>query len=460
MPDNTLLYLLPVFSAVLGALLVLIPVLFVEEVVSIVAAAAALVFSVFLLFLPDHGSVWVFVDGYSKVMLVIISFVWLTSVLYSVAYLPHVKNPLFKKRTYFFLLDAFALVLLLAVTLANLGLVWFAIEATTVTSALLVAMDGSESAVEASWRFIIIVSSGLVLALLSCIFLYASAGTLILGQLNLVHPTGPLITVAAVLAAVGFGTKAGLFPFFTWLPDVHGKAPSPVSAMFSALVLPVTIYALVRILGVAQIANVELLLFVMGVLTLGVTAFLLTVQRDLKRLFAYSTIENMAVILIGFSLGGNGAVAAVLMVVAHALSKSSAFYLCGNVLMEYDTIRINQIQGVAGRLPSTGFALFFSSLSVTGAPPFASFIAELVILATVWTHFGAFWAILLGGLLALSFLAVNSKVVSVVFSPTSHKKQKTSFLAVAVPIVNIVLGLVLVFFLPALETVLSGALGL
>jgi hydrogenase-4 component F len=460
MTDLPLLYLLPAASAIAGALLVLLPAFVMEEAFSVLASLASLAFSIALLFLPDRFDQWIYVDGFSKLMLLVISLVWAASVLYSLSYLAHVKNPLFGKRYYFFLLNIFAAALLLAVSLANVGLIWFAIEATTVAGALLVALDNSESAIEASWRFIIVVSSGLVLALLALVFLYAATGSLVLTRLKDIEANRGLATMAALLAVIGFGTKAGLFPMFTWLPDVHGKAPSPISAMFSALVLPTTIFALVRILAVANIPRAKDLLFAMGLLTLGVSALLMTVQRDLKRLFAYSTIENMAIIMMGFSLGGQGAVGAVLLVASHALAKSSAFYLSGNVLIEYDTVRIDEIHGLGRRLPGTGFALFFSSLSVTGAPPFASFVAELIILGAVWARHGAVWAVIAGAFLALAFLAVNSKVVAAVFSPTSHARSKTSLLAIAVPALALALSFVLVFFVPAIVRLVAGGLGL
>lgn len=455
-----ILYFIPLALAVLGALLVLFPRLVAEEAFSVVFSFGALIASGIIAFSPNHFDHFVYVDGFSKLMLLLISLVWAAAVLYSIAYLPHIKNPLFHKRYFFFLLNSFMAVMLSAVTMDNLGLVWFSIEATTVTGALLVATDNSESAVEASWRFIIIVSSGLVIALIACIFLYSATGTLSLTELKEGVNSSALATTAALLAVVGFGTKGGLFPMFTWLPDVHGKAPSPISAILSALNLPVAIFAMTRFLGVAPFPLAKEVLFIMALITLVVATFLLSVQSDLKRLFAYSTIENMGIIMVGISLGGIGAIGAVLIILSHGVSKSAAFFLSGNVVIEYGTVRIASLRGIGKRLPATGLALFFSALSVTGAPPFLSFFGELIILGAIWARYGALLALIVGTLIALSFMALNFKVAGVVFSPTNREKSPLSPLSVVVPIVILIVGFILLFFVPAIEEMLKGALGL
>ncbi len=454
------IYGVPIFSAVAASVLSLVPVIEFDEFVSVAAASLAVVSSVGVLFMPDVATSLIFVDGLSKVMLLTISLVYLTATVFSITYLKYVENPLFRKRIYYVLLDLFVLTMLISVTVSNLGLVWFAVEASTVTSALLVALDNNEAAIEASWRYVIIVSTGLVISLVANILLFAATETLDTGVLRSMTVTGHIAALAAALAIVGYGTKAGLFPLFTWLPDVHGKAPSPVSGLFSAVLLPVAVFAIIRFVGVVSSPGPRLLLFVMGMLTLGTAALILTVQRDLKRMFAYSTVENMGTILVGVSLGGIGAIGAVVLLVSHAFAKSAAFYLTGNILSRYGTMRISSIRGVRRTMPVTGMTLFFASLGVTGAPPFGAFIGEFMILSGVYARYGIAIAGLVGIFIAVSFVAVNARVVSAVFSPVRAERRERGIIGIAVPVVSTALSLAVIAFVPSISRLVSGALGL
>ncbi|HUX12520.1 MAG TPA: proton-conducting transporter membrane subunit [Spirochaetia bacterium] len=454
------IYAIPICCAGAASLLSLIPVVAVDEVVSVVAATAATVASIVFLFLPGTVGPILFVDGISKLMLLTISLVYLSATVFSVTYLKYVGNPLFRKRIYYFLLNVFALTMVFSVSVSNLGLVWFGVEATTVTSALLVALDNNEAAIEASWRYVIIVSTGLVISLVANILLYATSGSLDAASLGGSSVSGHLASLAAALAVIGYGTKAGLFPLYTWLPDVHGKAPSPVSGLFSAVLLPVAVFAIIRFLGVVASPGARLFLFILGVLTLATAALILTVQRDLKRMFAYSTIENMGTVLLGVSLGGAAAVGAVVLLIAHAFAKSAAFYLSGNILARYGTVRIAEIRGVGRTMPMTGITLFFASLAVTGAPPFGAFVGELLILSGVYARYGLAVAGLVGLLIAISFMAVNARVVSAVFSPVRGERRERGIVGVAVPLASTALSLAVVVFVPAIGRILSGVIGL
>jgi len=329
-----------------------------------------------------------------------------------------------------------------------------------VMSALLVALDNNEAAIEASWRYVIIVSTGLVISLVATILLFAAASTLNIGTLGREGVAGHLAALAAALAAVGYGTKAGLFPMNTWLPDVHGKAPSPVSSLFSAVLLPVAVFAIIRFVGVVAGPGPRLLLFVLGTLTLATAALILTVQRDLKRMFAYSTIENMGTILIGVSLGGIAAVGAIVLLVSHAFAKSAAFYLSGNILSRYKTMRISSIRGVRHTMPVTGMTLFFASLGVTGAPPFGAFVGEFMILSGVYARYGLAVTGLVGLFIAVAFAAVNARVVSAVFSPVRGERRERGVIGTAVPLVSTALSLAVIAFVPSIGRLVSGALGL
>jgi hydrogenase-4 component F len=452
--------MVPALSAAAGSILSLVPVVAFDEAVSVAAALIAVGSSIAVVASPNIATSVIFVDGLSKVMLLTISVVYLTATLFSITYLKYVENPLFRKRIYYFLLNLFVLTMLFSVTASNLGLVWFAVEATTVMSALLVALDNNEAAIEASWRYVIIVSTGLVISLVATILLFAAASTLNIGTLGREGVAGHLAALAAALAAVGYGTKAGLFPMNTWLPDVHGKAPSPVSSLFSAVLLPVAVFAIIRFVGVVAGPGPRLLLFVLGTLTLATAALILTVQRDLKRMFAYSTIENMGTILIGVSLGGIAAVGAIVLLVSHAFAKSAAFYLSGNILSRYKTMRISSIRGVRHTMPVTGMTLFFASLGVTGAPPFGAFVGEFMILSGVYARYGLAVTGLVGLFIAVAFAAVNARVVSAVFSPVRGERRERGVIGTAVPLVSTALSLAVIAFVPSIGRLVSGALGL
>jgi len=454
------IYGLPIFCAAAASLLSIVRVVAFDEVVSVSAATAAVASSILIMFLPNAVSPEIFVDGLSKIMLLTISVIYLTTTVFSITYLKYVENPLLKKRIYYLLLNLFVLSMLFSVTVANFGLIWFAVEATTVTSALLVALDNNQVAIEASWRYVIIVSTGLVISLLANILLFAASGTLDAGTLRHITVSGHLLALAAALAIIGYGTKAGLFPLYTWLPDVHGNAPSPVSALFSAVLLPVAVFAIVRFLGVVSDPGPRRLLFVLGVLTLGTAALILTVQRDLKRMFAYSTIENMGTILIGVSLGGAGAVGAIVLLVAHGFAKSAAFYLSGNILSRYKTMRISSIRGVHRTMPVTGMTLFFASLAVSGAPPFGTFVGEFMILSAVFAHYGPAAAVLVGAFIAVGFVAVNARVTAILFSPAHGERRERGWVGVTVPIISTVLSFGVIAFVPSIEKLVSGAFGL
>jgi hydrogenase-4 component F len=438
----------------------IIPGLYFEEAISTLAAATAAAASVFLLFLPDHAGTFMYVDGLSKVMLLSVSLVYLGTVLYSISFLKYIENPLFQKRTFYFLLNAFVFTMLFTVSVANLGLVWVGIEATTVTSALLVATDNDETAVEASWRYVIIVSAGLVISLIATIFLYKASDTLDIAALLASHPTALAVRLGVLLGIVGYGTKAGVFPMNTWLPDVHGKAPSPVSAIFSGVLLPVAMYAIMRLFQIGSDPGLRTFALTLGMLSLGTAAFFMAAQKDYKRLFAYSTIENMGVILIGISVGGIAAVGAVVILVAHAFAKSSMFFLSGNLLSRYKTTDIAGVGGVRNRMPTTGYSLFFGSLAITGAPPFGIFAGEVMIVGALFADGKIVLAIAILLLLVLAFLAVNSRVIRMVFSPSEGESMERGKLGTLVPLVFIVLSAVTILFIPEIGALVRGVFGL
>lgn len=298
-------------------------------------------------------------------------------------------------RRYFALLNLFAWSMLLVPLAADFGTLWVAVELTTIISALLVAIDRTDAALEASWKYILIASCGLGIALLAIILLYAS-GTTALGDAyvprfdRLIGAADSLsddvVSLAFVLALVGFGTKAGFVPLHAWLPDAHSEAPAPVSALLSGALLSSAFYGVLRFFQVAVAAGdgafARRVLLVFGAVSLVAAALFVLRQRNFKRLLAYSSIEHMGVIALGIGFGAPLAVGgALLHVLTHASAKGLAFFGAGALLRRYDTKEVDGVTGAARVLPWSGPMFLVAALALSGLPLSGVFRSEFQIVA-------------------------------------------------------------------------------
>jgi hydrogenase-4 component F len=349
-----------------------------------------------------HGSVTYLrllrVDAVSAVFLLATGFLYAAVAVYSVGYLPGGhggQRATQYSRRFWAGLNLFAWAMLAAPLMSNLALLWMAIEVTTVVSALLVAIDNTDAAAEAAWKYVLLASAGLGLALLATIFTYY-AGAQVLGQsydlgLSQLLAAAPRLPHTAVqlgfvLAVLGYGTKMGLVPVHTWLPDAHSEAPTPVSALLSGSLLAISFYAILRYYQVAEVAlgpafprNV---LLVFGIASLVLAALYLFGQRDIKRLLAYSSVEHMGILAIGVSFGAPAALAGVLLhVLAHAAAKGNAFMGAGVLVRKTGTKRISAIRGGLDLLPWSGPLLLLALLALGAMPPFGLFRSEFEIVA-------------------------------------------------------------------------------
>ncbi len=476
--DQSLIFVALLAAPAAGAAISLVPRDGVEVAASLASSAAAVLVSLFLLASGASGAFGLFYsDGLTRIMAVTISSVFFTSVAYSWFYVRRINEPLIRFRWYYSLLDLFAFTMLLAVTVNDLGLVWIAIEATTVTSALLVALERQRTSVEAAWRYTLIVSAGLVASLLSVVFVYYSQGTLLISDLTGSSiRAGLLMPIAVGFALVGYGTKAGIAPMHAWLPDAHSEAPSPVSAMFSGILLPTSIYALVRtfnlLQGLASFGAMRNLLIGFGIFTALLAAIIMGHQRNYKRMLAYSSMENMGIILVGFALGGIGIVGAAVQIVAHAFAKSSAFYESGNILVAYESKSMAEVQGVAWRLKYSGHLFALSCLAVTGAPPFGVFVGEFMILTMALSTGNVALVLLLAAVYIYGFIGLNRQSVRMVFGQGSAGQQADGttpgpapraapqhehWVSVAIPLANLAVALVIgVYMSPMLLQAAQG----
>ena len=315
--------------------------------------------------------------------------------------------------------NTFALTMLMAVMANNVALMWVAIEATTIASAVAIPLDRTKASVEASWKYLLICSVGIALAFTGTVLAYfdfVSTAGRVPGALNWdvlrnaapsLHPE--LMRLAFAFILIGYGTKAGLAPMHTWLPDAHSEAPSPISAMMSGVLLAVGVYAIARWKSVVDAAIApaftDTLLIAVGLLSVAIGAFSLVIQRHYKRMLAYSSIEHLGLVSIGFALGPLGTFAALLHLINHAVAKSMTFLLAGRIVQRYETTELEGVSGLLQAMPWTGPLFAMGVLALVGLPPFGLFVSEfLLVKAAVLS--GRFW--IAGTMLALLLTAFVS----------------------------------------------------
>lgn len=334
------------------------------------------------------------IDALSALMVAIITFLGAIASLYAVGYMRAEKEDtrLSRARLFFALFHLFIFTMLVAVTTDNLGVMWIAIEGTTLATVFLVNLHQTRTSLEAAYKYLILSSVGIALAFIGTALVYyagaAKAGEIAVNWSALRSAAGSLnaevVRLAFVFILIGYGTKAGLAPMHTWLPDAHSEAPAPVSALMSGVLLNVGLYAIMRFKTVVDAAVGQgfaaRLLIGVGLLSLLVAAAFLVRQRNYKRMLAYSSVEHMGIICLGLGFGGYwGVLGAVLHVINHALAKSLLFILSGNIWLKYRTTEIREVRGLLLSAPSTGALFLAGMIALIGLPPFAPFISEFII---------------------------------------------------------------------------------
>lgn len=410
-------------------------------------------------------------DALSAWMVLLIAAVSLATALYAVRYFRHdeAAGALTARRVreFYVLTPVFATGMLLVVLANNLGVMWAAVEVTALSSVLLVALYNRKTSLEAAWKYVMLGSLGLVLALFGTIFAYAAAinpaGGETLPSFNWSHLLAlapqlkpQLITLAFLFALVGYGTKAGLAPMHTWLPDAHSEAPSPTSAMLSGVSLKIAVYALLRfhILTTACLGGgfSHRLLLGFGLFSMVLAGPFILTQKNLKRLLAYSSLEHVGLICAAVGLNAPLAIfGALLHMGYHALTKPVLFFAAGNLHQHYHTLDFRRIGGGVGRvLPGTALVLALAAIAVSGLPPFGLFVSELTIVAGSFKAQSA-WAgaVMLAALLVV-FGGVLSKLARLLLGspPADTPRDTTPNLHLAVIAAPLVALLVFSVWLP------------
>ncbi|MBI3272480.1 MAG: hypothetical protein HYZ53_26045 [Planctomycetes bacterium] len=366
-------------------------------------------------------------DALGQLFLTLLSVLFVPVSAYACAYLSHDTGR--PNRTFVGCLLFFLSAMTLVTLSQSLGLLWVAVEATTLASAPLIYHHRSPRALEATWKYLVICSVGIALALLGTFFLAMAASDPRSGATPLLLPELVLLARAHalsipwlrggfVLLLIGYGTKMGLAPLHTWLPDAHSEAPSPASALLSGALLNCAFLGILRVLHVCvaadQAAFAQDLLVVLGLGSMGVAAAFILKQPDYKRMLAYSSVEHMGILALGVGLGGAGVFGALFHAVNHSLTKALLFLAAGNLLLAYQSKSVSDVTGALRRLPLTGVLFLAGFFAITGTPPFGMFLSEFTILSVAATHGRYLVATLYVGFLAMVFIGMGNIVLRMV----------------------------------------------
>ncbi len=382
-----------------------------------------------------------FIDPFNVFLVVLTALVGFTTAIFSRPYMrietEHGRINTRRLRLYHSMYQLFMATMLVALTTNNMGLLWVAMEAATLSTVLLVTLYRTPASLEAGWKYFILCGVGIAQALFGTILLYFAAekvlgarGVDALLWTHLAEVKSQLeprvLGIAFVFLLVGYGTKVGLAPLHNWLPDAHAEGPTPISAVLSGLLLNVALYAVVRckvlVEGSLQSSLPSNMLMGFGLLSVVLAALFLWRQRDIKRLFAYSSIEHMGIVTFAFGMGGPVAnFAALLHMTVHSLTKSAIFFAVGHAAQKVGSQRIEDIRGLITLNPTIGWGLMIGTLAILGMPPFGVFASEFLILTTAMRQQPWATPILLMAL-GVAFAAIFSRVQAMVFGETKARR--------------------------------------
>jgi hydrogenase-4 component F len=362
--------------------------------------------------------------------------VYLLASIYAVGYMRLLEQDT-RLPAFYALFAGFALTTLLGPMMNNAGLYWIAIELTTLVSTFLVAFERAAESIEAAWKYIIVVSGGISLALLGTVLFYW-AGSMVQGPTYDMtwatlaqaapHMNHSLLLLAFLLVLIGYGTKVGLAPMHTWLPDAHSEGPTPVSALLSGALLNTAMVGIIRYLAITDAANVgavpRVTLIALGVFSLLIATLFIVRQEGIKRLMAYSSVEHMGVIALGVGFGGQlGLAGALYHMLNHSLNKSLMFFGAGSMMRSYDTKDIKRIRLVSRRFPVVGAMWLAGAVAITGAPPFGLFASELTILRAGLQSSAAWASFVMAVLLIAIFIGFLNHFRGMYYESPTHDEE-------------------------------------
>lgn len=452
--------------ALFAAVLLAVPGYRAAARINVLASGLTLAAAVALVLYRPETTPLLLVDDFNVYLVLLTAFVGFTTSLFSAGYIRHEledgRLPPLHLRFYHAMYQAFMFTMLLALLANNLGVLWVAVEGATLTTVLMVSLYRTHAAIEAAWKYFILCGVGIALALFGTILLFMAAQP-VLGEGDAAMSWSALMPAAAridpdlldlafVFLLIGYGTKVGLVPLHAWLPDAHAEGPTPISAVLSGLLLNVALYAVLRF-KMLLAANGEALapgqlMIVMGLGTLLLAALMLYRRRDIKRFFAYSSIEHMGIITFAFGMGGPIAnFAGLLHMTLHSLTKSAIFFAVGHVTQATGTQKLADIRGLTASHPALGWGLLLGVVAIAGLPPFGVFMSEFLIATTSFARAPWLAVIFVVGLL-LGFGALMLRLHELCFGEPTAPPGRAG--AALVPLyLHLALVLVAGLWLPA-----------
>jgi len=429
------------------------------------AAGIALAIQVYFEGTIITGRNFFFVDAFNVYLTVLTSFVSMTTAIFSRRYMrwerEHGRVGHWGMRFYHAMFQLFIFAMLLTLLTNNVGVLWIAMELATLSTVLLVSLYRTPTAIEAAWKYFILCGVGIAQALFGTVLLYFAAEK-VLGEggdallwTNLSQVSDKLeptvLSLAFVFLMVGYGTKVGLVPLHNWLPDAHSEGPTPISAVLSGLLLNIALYALVRckvlVDGATGTHQAGYIMMGFGLLSILAAAFSILRQKDIKRMFSYSSIEHMGIITFAFGLGGQIATfGALLHMLVHSLAKSSIFFTAGHASQMHGTQEMDNIKGLFSGNPLVGWGLMFGVMAIVGMPPFGVFVSEFLILTATMRDAPVLTIPLLIGL-GVAFAALFRRVQPMVSGtiPLNQKPLRAAHIPV---MLHLILVLVLGIYMP------------
>lgn len=393
-----------------------------------------------------HGQVvrygtWWTIDGFSGLIIMLIACVYVATVAISVRYIGHELESqiisFYQYRLYFTLLPIFALCMVITVLTNNSLVLWLALEGTTLFSTFLVGLYRKKTSIEAAWKYMILCSTGISIGLVGILLLSYGVhdsgihgGEMFLISTLVEHAhliPENIIKLSFVLLFIGFGTKVGLVPMHTWLPDAHSKAPSPISAIFSAVLLNVALYAIIRFKYItdASFGSTEWtsqLFVIFGCISVFLAALMMLIQQNYKRMLAYSSIEHMGLILFAIGLSPFGAIAAVMHMIGHTFAKSALFFGAGEILIRWKTTKIPKIANMFVQAPYTSILFIIAILGIIAIPPSALFVSKYGMFAQAITMYPKTTLALFVALAVIAY-AMLSLTITMIFHEDEGKSN-------------------------------------
>ncbi len=409
--------------------------------INLAASGVTFLFALTLLLTGPENGTYLFVDDLNIVFIILSTFVGFTTSIFSASYIGHEidtgKLTSANVRFYHAMYQALMCSMNLALLAANIGLMWVAVEIATLSTVLMVGLYRTPHALEAAWKYFILGSVGIALALFGTILVYMGAQpvlgegydgmvwTSLMQHASQFNPR--MLNVAFVFLMLGYGTKVGLAPMHAWLPDAHAEGPTPISAVLSGLLLNVALHAVLRfkMLLAANAAAITPgpLMITLGLASLIFAAFMLYRRDDIKRLFAYSSIEHMGIIAFAFGVGGPLANFAGLMHMAmHSLTKSAIFFAVGHIAQVKGTQKIADIRGLTESHPALGWGLVAGVVAIVGLPPLGVFMSEFLVVSSTFAQQPLLAIPLVFGLL-VAFGAILLRLIGMAFGEATESKE-------------------------------------